>query len=150
MAIPIPHDDTQLHSTIMGESLSRQESNQSIGASLSPSSYPRHTCIAQPTAQSPLPQFDPILQTVDHTVKATGQVPGTMTADDLARAVAVATVSALRRQQAHPHAKSRAHEEAAGGHGHHAPSWSRKTSASVLLACTALYAVIAGKITVCS
>ncbi|KNZ73040.1 Low affinity vacuolar monovalent cation/H(+) antiporter [Termitomyces sp. J132] len=31
----------------------------------------------------------------------------------------------------------------AGGHGHDAPSWSRTTSASVLLACTALYAIIA-------
>ncbi|KAG6870165.1 hypothetical protein C0992_000850, partial [Termitomyces sp. T32_za158] len=59
-----------------------------------------------------------------------------MTTDDFARVVAAATVSALRNQQAHPHGK-----QAAGGH--HAPSWSRKTSASVLLACTALYAVIA-------
>ena len=38
------------------------------------------------------------------------------------------------------------HEDAAA-QGHDAPSWSRTTSASVLLACTALYAAIAGSAT---
>ena len=71
-----------------------------------------------------------------------------MTTDDFTRAVAVATVSALRHQQVHGQgsAKLRVSEHEAGGHGgHEAPSWSRTTSASVLLACTALYAIIAGK-----
>ena len=75
-----------------------------------------------------------------------------MTTDDFTRAVAVATVSALRhQQQAHSHSPGRVRSAAepdstgAGGHGgHDAPSWSRTTSASVLLGCTALYAVIAG------
>jgi Ca2+:H+ antiporter len=35
-------------------------------------------------------------------------------------------------------------EDPAGHGGHEAPAWSRAVSASVLLACTALYAVIAG------
>lgn len=68
-----------------------------------------------------------------------------MTTDDFTRAVAVATVSALRHQQAHAHSKARSGEEGGGGEqGHDGPSWSRTTSASVLLGCTALYAVIAG------
>jgi Ca2+/H+ antiporter len=75
-----------------------------------------------------------------------------LTTDDFTRAVAVATVSALRQQQAHSHSPGRMRSATAepestgaGGHGgHDAPSWSRTTSASVLLACTALYAVIAG------
>ncbi|KAI9058458.1 hypothetical protein FKP32DRAFT_1614893 [Trametes sanguinea] len=94
--------------------------------------------------------FSPILETVDHAIKDSGiqplQLPGTMSTDDFTRAVAVATVSALRHQhQARSPARVRsAADMDAGGHGgHDAPSWSRTTSASVLLACTALYAVIA-------
>ena len=98
----------------------------------------------------------PVLESVDHAVKNVNlqnlQLPESMTTDDFTRAVAVATVSALRhQQQAHPsHSPGRVRsaaepEGAGGGHGgHDAPSWSRTTSASVLLACTALYAVIAG------
>ncbi|KAI5995984.1 hypothetical protein F5J12DRAFT_896333 [Pisolithus orientalis] len=60
-------------------------------------------------------------------------------------------VSALRHQQA-VQAQSPARVKLAAGHdvegasgpaGHEAPEWSRTTSAGVLLACTALYAVIA-------
>jgi len=77
-----------------------------------------------------------------------GHLPERMTTDDFTRAVAVATVSALRHQQ-HAVSPARArgsgvpggHEEGHGGHD--APSWSRTTSASVLLICTALYAMIA-------
>ncbi|KAF8798839.1 hypothetical protein BYT27DRAFT_7176964 [Phlegmacium glaucopus] len=101
----------------------------------------------------------PVLESVDHAVKNTDlrniQLPEPMTTDDFTRAVAVATVSALRHQQQQTHAHSPGrvrsaveHEGAGagGGHeqgGHDAPSWSRTTSASVLLGCTALYAVIA-------
>ena len=80
------------------------------------------------------------------------QLPGNITPDDFTRAVAVATVSALRHQQTHSQETGRPRlsaemEAAGGGHGgHEAPSWSRTTSASVLLACTALYAAIAGMI----
>ena len=98
----------------------------------------------------------PVLESVDHAVKNANlqnlQLPESMTTDDFTRAVAVATVSALRhQQQGHSHSPGRVRSAAepegtgAGGHGgHDAPSWSRTTSASVLLACTALYAVIAG------
>lgn len=95
----------------------------------------------------------PVLESVDHAVKNTNiQLPESMTTDDFTRAVAVATVSALRhQQQAHSHSPGRVRSAAepentgAGGQGgHDAPSWSRTTSASVLLGCTALYAVIAG------
>jgi len=106
------------------------------------------------------PNLHPVLESVDHAVKNTDlrniQLPEPMTTDDFTRAVAVATVSALRHQQQQTHShspgrvRSSAEHEVAGaggGHdqgGHDAPSWSRTTSASVLLACTALYAVIAG------
>lgn len=97
----------------------------------------------------------PLMETVDHAIKDTGlqptSLPANMTTDDFTRAVAVATVSALRHQQHHSRSPARVRisatelEAAAGGHGgHDAPSWSRTTSASVLLACTALYAIIAG------
>ncbi|TFY78114.1 hypothetical protein EWM64_g5899 [Hericium alpestre] len=73
-----------------------------------------------------------------------------MTTEDFTRAVAAATVSALRHQQIHSHAGRLRHgdgniesEELAGHGGHDGPSWSRLTSASVLLGCTALYAIIA-------
>lgn len=96
----------------------------------------------------------PLMETVDHAIKDTGlqptSLPANMTTDDFTRAVAVATVSALRHQQHHSRSPARVRisatelEAAAGGHGgHDAPSWSRTTSASVLLACTALYAIIA-------
>ncbi|THU81476.1 hypothetical protein K435DRAFT_936418 [Dendrothele bispora CBS 962.96] len=68
----------------------------------------------------------------------------TMTQDNFTRAVAVATVSALRHQQHVSPARMRAVSAAevdghGGGHGgHDAPSWSRLTSASVLLAYAAL------------
>ncbi|TFK48657.1 hypothetical protein OE88DRAFT_1633953 [Heliocybe sulcata] len=95
----------------------------------------------------------PILESVDQAIKNTGlqptHLPEHMTADDFTRAVAVATVSALRHQQTSSRSPLRtrlsaADVEEAGGHGgHDAPSWSRTTSASVLLACTALYSIIA-------
>lgn len=75
------------------------------------------------------------------------QLPPALTADDFTRAVAVATVSALRHQQHQESLKPQGavgHVEGGGHGGHDAPSWSRLVSASVLLACTVLYAVIAG------
>jgi len=97
--------------------------------------------------------FTPIMESVDHAIKNTGlqptHLPENMTADDFTRAVAVATVSALRHQQTGSRSPLRTRmsatdvEEAGGHGGHDAPSWSRTTSASVLLACTALYSIIA-------
>jgi Ca2+:H+ antiporter len=121
---------------------------------VSPSLTRRVSYATSPTQQ---PVFAPILESVDHAVKNTGlhnvQLPETMTTDDFTRAVAVATVSALRHQQTQSHSPVRARASGVtgdgegGGHGgHDAPSWSRTTSASVLLACTALYAVIAGEL----
>jgi len=97
------------------------------------------------------PNFTPVFESVNHAVNNTDlqqmQLPQSMTTDDFTRAVAVATVSALRHQQTHAHSPARVRtsgeHEAPGGHD--APSWSRTTSASVLLACTFLYALIAGK-----
>ena len=95
-----------------------------------------------------------MLETVDHAIQNTGlqptALPENMTREDFTRAVAVATVSALRHQEAQAAAPGR--YRISGGHevddgaagGHAAPSWSRFASASVLLGCTALYAVIAG------
>ncbi|KZT11976.1 uncharacterized protein LAESUDRAFT_776211 [Laetiporus sulphureus 93-53] len=97
--------------------------------------------------------LSPFIESVDHAMKDTGlhptSLPENMTTDDFTRAVAVATVSALRHQQKYARSPARmrasaAELEGAGAHGgHDAPSWSRTTSASVLLACTALYAIIA-------
>lgn len=90
-----------------------------------------------------------------------------LTTDEFTRAVAVATVSALRQGVAADAAANAnrlrgsggvsglydsTHLGSAagggGGHGgHEAPSWSRFTSASVLLSCTLLYAIIAGMFT---
>ncbi|KAH7885106.1 hypothetical protein F5I97DRAFT_1810195 [Phlebopus sp. FC_14] len=98
----------------------------------------------QPTAQN----FTPLLESVDLAIKNSQlhpmQLPESMSTDDFTRAVAVATVSALRHQQSHAHSPGRvrvAEGEAVGGH--EAPEWSRTTSAAVLLGCTALYAIIA-------
>lgn len=99
------------------------------------------------------PAIAPLLETVDHAIQNTGlqptALPESMTREDFTRAVAVATVSALRHQEAQAApGRLRASgvpevDDGAAG-GHDAPSWSRFVSASVLLACTALYAVIAG------
>ncbi|KAJ7242818.1 hypothetical protein B0H12DRAFT_839256 [Mycena haematopus] len=133
-----------------------------------PQSMPRRVSYAHAPAG-----FSPVLESVDAAVKqgmSTGILPtqpmsmgqGSISTDDFTRAVAVATVSALRHQQQHgaPVSPARggiqrtsgpAESElggagggTGGGHGgHEAPSWSRTTSASVLLLCTALYAGIA-------
>lgn len=94
------------------------------------------------------------MESVDHAIKNTGippmQLPENMTTDDFTRAVAVATVSALRHQQtsnspARVRTSGAEGEVDGGGHGgHDAPSWTRFFSAAVLLGCTALYAIIAG------
>ncbi|KAI9512430.1 hypothetical protein F5148DRAFT_902069 [Russula earlei] len=98
---------------------------------------------------SPTPgSLVPILESVDHALKDTGLSPAQVPPDDFTRAVAVATVSALRHQQVQAR-RARSvqlggdEEDPAGHGGHEAPSWSRAVSASVLLACTALYALIA-------
>lgn len=95
----------------------------------------------------------PFLESVDHAVKSSGVQPGNMSTDEFTRAVAVATVSALRHQQVYSNSPARIRTSTGGdvvddtgSHGgHDGPNWSRTTSASVLLACTALYAAIAGE-----
>jgi len=125
-----------------------------------PAQADRRISYAQPPSVNlPPPSFTPgiapLLETVDHAIQNTGlqptALPGSMTREDFTRAVAVATVSALRHQEAQAvpgrYRTSGAHEvdDGAAGHGGHAaPSWSRFASASVLLSCTALYAIIAG------
>ncbi|KAG8818200.1 hypothetical protein FRC17_010906 [Serendipita sp. 399] len=83
-----------------------------------------------------------------------------LTADEFSTAMAVAAVNALRtgtavvdaaaggagrlRGSGHVSGVYDPNHGAVGGHGgHDAPSWSRATSASVLLTCTLLYAIIA-------
>lgn len=94
------------------------------------------------------------------------RLPGTLTTEDFTRAVAVATVSALRHQGSVVESERRRRhvgsEGLAGGKqgavvgkeeevhekggGHEAPSWTRGVSAGVLLVCTMLYAIIAGEL----
>ncbi|KAF8270796.1 hypothetical protein EI94DRAFT_1721930 [Lactarius quietus] len=106
-----------------------------------PISYPN-----APTSPTP-GSLVPILESVDHALKDTGLQASQLPSDDFTRAVAVATVSALRHQQVQARrvrvGQLGDEEDAAGHGGHEAPSWSRAVSASVLLACTALYAIIA-------
>ncbi|TFK20001.1 hypothetical protein FA15DRAFT_647640 [Coprinopsis marcescibilis] len=115
-----------------------------IGPNYSPT-HPRRVSYAPGQSTN----YVPVMDSVDHALKnADLQLPSAMTTDDFTRAVAVATVSALRHQQTHAGGKLRASmgdtDGGGGDHGgHDAPSWSRTTSASVLLACTALYALIA-------
>lgn len=111
----------------------------------------RKISYVEPLSQSQT--FAPILESVDHAIKDTSfqrmHLPDNLTTDDFTRAVAVATVSALRHQQGVSPGRMRTSavtEAEEGGHGgHDAPSWSRTVSASVLLGCTALYALIAGE-----
>ncbi|KAF7299265.1 hypothetical protein MIND_00875200 [Mycena indigotica] len=136
---PVPHPTLAIH----------QPSSSTTTIPSSPT-IPRRVSYAPPG-------FSPVLESVDHAVKGVQglqPLPDTMSTDDFTRAVAVATVSALRHQQMHGASPARARASGGeggdgaaahgGGHGgHEAPSWSRTTSASVLLVCTALYAAIA-------
>lgn len=120
----------------------------------SPSILRRVSHANQPTAG-----LSPVAGSADEALKSSGiqtmPLPENMTTEDFTRAVAVATVSVLRQHNTgHSLGQSPARArvsgvsggEEAGGHGgHEGPSWSRTTSASVLLACTALYAAIAGE-----
>ncbi|KAF8500973.1 hypothetical protein F5888DRAFT_1677876 [Russula emetica] len=111
---------------------------------LAPSTLGR-TFSANPP-MSPAPgSLVPIMESVDHALKDTGLQPAQLPSDDFTRAVAVATVSALRHQQVQARrVRGGVEDEDHDGHaGHDGPSWSRAVSASVLLACTALYAAIA-------
>ncbi|KAF8333518.1 uncharacterized protein EI90DRAFT_2916517 [Cantharellus anzutake] len=126
-----------------------------VPASLeSPTITRRPTAVASSTPVGQTPRspgplaYTPLINSVNLAVRdaniAPMQLPPNLTTDDFTRAVAVATVSALRHQQDHP--KVRGHDEPGGqgGHGgHDAPAWSRFVSASVLLGCTVLYAIIA-------
>ncbi|KAI6039684.1 hypothetical protein EDC04DRAFT_2895020 [Pisolithus marmoratus] len=120
-----------------------------------PSSPQRPVSPSLRRVQPAIQNITPIIESVDLAIKNSqlhpSQLPENLTHDDFTRAVTVATVSALRHQQA-AQAQSPARVKLAGGHdvegvsghaGHEAPEWSRSTSAAVLLACTALYAVIA-------
>ncbi|KAH8824852.1 hypothetical protein DL96DRAFT_1530669 [Flagelloscypha sp. PMI_526] len=93
----------------------------------------RHISFTQETVDAAVKQHQPNLK-----------IPENMSADEFTRAVAVATVSALRAQQRQQQQQQKPHGGDEGGHGgHDAPNWSRTLSASVLLACTVLYAIIA-------
>ncbi|KAG9315580.1 hypothetical protein JVU11DRAFT_3216 [Chiua virens] len=101
-------------------------------------------------APPPTQHLTPLMESVDLAIKNT-HLPESLTKDDFTRAVAVATVNALRHQQGQAISPARIRPSAAGegdtgvsGHAaHEAPEWSRAMSTAVLLVCTALYAVIA-------
>jgi Ca2+:H+ antiporter len=121
----------------------------SATASSSAPSTAHHTSDTNRPVSPATGSLVPILESVDHALKDTGLKPAQLPPDDFTRAVAVATVSALRHQQVHARRVRNAQlggdeEDPAEHGGHDAPSWSRAVSASVLLGCTALYAVIAG------
>ncbi|KAF8318991.1 hypothetical protein DL93DRAFT_2164698 [Clavulina sp. PMI_390] len=161
------------------QSAMRQNTGQAGGATPARPASPTIRRIAPPPTSTTAPKVDtqptpraqapatatgytPILENFSSSLRgdpAAGVQPLTLppaiTADDFTRAVAVATVSALRHQQHQEALRPRglptpgvmegpSHDAGGGGHGgHDAPSWSRMVSASVLMACTVLYAVIA-------
>lgn len=135
--------------------------------------------------------YTPFLDSVDKDIKNSSsayltpmRLPSTLTTEDFTRAVAVATVSALRHQgsiigsgsNSNPGSAQKTQQRSNAlpppphdptqmvpstsvnktnwqdendeeGHGgHEAPSWTRGVSAGVLLGCTLLYAIIAGKV----
>ena len=80
------------------------------------------------------------------------QLPEHMSQREVADLVAASAMHAYHEQaklslprsaQGVRHSFAEAEEEEGGHGGHDAPNWSRRTSVSVLLACTVLYAVIA-------
>jgi Ca2+:H+ antiporter len=112
----------------------------------------------QPSASGLTPFLDP--SSAAHPTPM--RLPSTLTTEDFTRAVAVATVSALKHQRSFmiqgtpqsvrkmipsasgPVKEDKEEEEEAHG-GHEGPSWNRGISAGVLLGCTMLYAMIAGE-----
>ncbi|KAI0027622.1 hypothetical protein K488DRAFT_60868 [Vararia minispora EC-137] len=129
-------------------SVERRPSAAAVG--VSPPGASSVSASANAPSSASAPTFAPsLLETVGNAVKDTNlqHMTADMTAD-LTHAIAVATVSALRQHS--PRAAGLDEDGVVGGHdvggghgGHEAPSWSRTTSASVLLGCTALYAIIA-------
>lgn len=151
---PVPRT-YDIPATIPNLNVPQASSSQFAPGVTTASSGGRRISYANPPVIQTQAGLTPLLESVDHAIKDTGmqqlQFGPNMTQDDFTRAVAVATVSALRHQQTHAHSPARVRTSteieaaAGGGHGgHDGPSWSRTTSASVLLGCTALYAAIAG------
>lgn len=145
----VEHDVPSNYQTLATKNAESTPVQQQAGLSRSPvSPSVRRVSYALPP---PTQHLTPLIESVDLAIKNT-QLPEGLTKDDFTRAVAVATVSALRHQQGQSVSPARPRTSVAGdadtgvgGHaGHEAPEWSRTTSAAVLLACTALYAVIAG------
>lgn len=104
--------------------------------------------------------YTPFLEGMDRNIKDSPmgnmKLPSHLTTEDFTRAVAAATVSALRHQnsvisQSASGHKARAanvsavtEEEEHEGGGHESPNWTRDVSTGVLLGCTVLFAAIAG------
>ncbi|WVN85581.1 calcium/proton exchanger [Cryptococcus depauperatus CBS 7841] len=122
---------------------------------------------ARPGSHFVLPGgYTPYLESIDQASRSTRlspmRLPSSLTTEDFTRAVAVATVSALRHQGSIVDSDKKHRTSPIDGHagvntvgiakdedhgkehgGHEAPSWTRDVSAGVLLACTLLYAIIA-------
>lgn len=132
-------------STQIGPSTSPTQTRR---ISYAPGTQPAPANIGAPATLAPPQQtgaMTPVMESVHQVINNDQSFqPAQFTADDFTRAVAVATVSALRHQQGQRRSAAGAEQEEAGHGGHDAPSWSRGVSASVLLGCTALYAIIAG------
>lgn len=134
VSTPAPRDPSRHEGHVATESSAVLDNAGQVSPNLRRVSY----------ALSGHPPYSPLIGTIQHTVNDSSQIPQTITTDDFTRAVAVATASALQHHQVHnPAASKHRTNEESGTHGHDGPSWSRITSASVLLSCTALYAVIA-------
>jgi Ca2+:H+ antiporter len=105
--------------------------------------------------------YTPFLESVDRSMKDSPmgnmKLPSHLTTEDFTRAVAAATVSALRHQSSVISQSASGHkpraanvsavteEEEHEGGGHESPNWTRGVSTGVLLGCTVLFAAIAGE-----
>ncbi|TFK70375.1 hypothetical protein BDN72DRAFT_766588 [Pluteus cervinus] len=140
-SLVVPHPDALNRDLVspLTSPLDSARPSQSSNLSTSPL-FPKRVSYAHGQ-----PPIAPIMEGVDSTGKPNIQnleLPPSITRDDFNRAVEIATALHPSRVRTSSAADPEAGQ--GGGHGgHDAPSWSRTTSASVLLVCTALYAVIA-------
>jgi Ca2+:H+ antiporter len=146
---PAPTSPARVSTTIHPASISgtQQQRHQPPGHITLPA--PTSLTVGKHVSHLQQTGITPLVEQVEHIAKVVQPaLPPTITTDDFTRAVAVATVSALRHQNSASRLRTSGvveHDDGTGGDhgGHDAPSWSRTVSASVLLTCTFLYAMIA-------
>ncbi|GAA5821139.1 hypothetical protein JCM11251_001981 [Rhodosporidiobolus azoricus] len=157
---PTLHDRRSIYQRIVPSQLFQPRRQPSGIVSGERAHAPLATPLITPVAQLPPGPLPPhVHHGTDggkHDSVAALNLPQGMTVDEFSRAIEVVSqlrpqgsAAALHRAPSHvrdisAQAGQVQHKEEDGGHGgHDAPNWSRAKSATVLLACTVLYAIIA-------